>query len=85
MDFEEHQQHGQNHGRDERHRDEETQFFQFIGFDAIRFLGGKVARHMCIETGIAHRLDQRIHIGARGIEGYAGLFGGQVHHGSDVR
>ena len=85
MDLEEHQQHGQYHRRDERYRDEEAHFFFFKVSDAIRFFGREVACHMRIEAGVSHRFDQRIHIGAGGIEGHASLFGGQIDHGSDVR
>ena len=66
-------------------RNEETQFFLLVCLDAIRLFGCKIARHMRIEAGVAHRLDEFVHIGKRRVEGYAGFFGGQINHGSDVR
>ncbi len=85
MYIERHEQHFQHHGRDEPQRDEETQFLLLVGLEAIRLFGRKIARHMRIEAGVAYRFDKFFYIGTRRVEGYAGLFSGQINHGSDVR
>ena len=84
MYVEQHQEHIQQHWRDECQGDQELQLLLAEYLGTLCLFGSEITRHMGVETGIGDRLDEFIDIGQRGIEGDTGLFSGQVNHRVDL-